>query len=142
MTHNILFVEDSISLRRVHQQYFCIQGYTVATAGDAAEAEKCLRQSHYSIVVTDLRLTDREDLDGLKVLERVKALRPGTPVLVLTASLDPNVHRQVRASGAYDVILKPTPLPEIEMTVRVILDEMYGCGSSRNESKNCGVVSF
>ena len=99
----------------------------MASARSVAEAQACLRHKFYSIVLTDIHLKGSEDLEGLRLIEYVRTACPGTPVVVLTASMDADVHRHARASGVFEVLIKPKPLIEIEATGKSILDEMYGC---------------
>jgi len=79
-------------------------GYEVDEAGSAEEALDLLRRNPYDVVVTDLRMPG---MDGIELLERVKAQRPDAEVIVITAY--GTVQTAVRAMklGAYEYLTKP-----------------------------------
>src|SRR5688500_6328810 len=57
-------------------------GYTVVAACSPSEGIKHLTVQHIDVVVTDLSMPD---MDGLQLLERVKAVSPATQVILMTA---------------------------------------------------------
>ena len=79
-------------------------GYEVDEAGSAEEALDLLRRNPYDVVVTDLRMPG---MDGIELLERIKAQRPDAEVIVITAY--GTVQTAVRAMklGAYEYLTKP-----------------------------------
>ena len=58
------------------------EGYEATVAADGEEASGLLLSWHPDLVVTDLEMPR---LDGQGLLERVRRLQPGTPVIVLSA---------------------------------------------------------
>lgn len=56
--------------------------YRVVTAADGAEAIAKLESTAVDVVVTDLAMPG---MNGLQLASRCKALRPGVPVLMITA---------------------------------------------------------
>ncbi|MBW8003460.1 MAG: sigma-54-dependent Fis family transcriptional regulator, partial [Planctomycetes bacterium] len=58
------------------------------------------------------------DIDGLSVLEEMMALNDHPPVIMLTAYSDISFVKQAIRAGAYDYILKPYDLKELEGTIR------------------------
>ncbi len=78
----ILVVEDEASLREGIVDLFVGDGHDVTAVGDGmAGAEAGLREA-FDLVVLDLMLPR---LDGMEVCRRLRAARPGTPILMLTA---------------------------------------------------------
>ena len=59
------------------------QNLQIHTAHSAAEAEQCLRQHDYDLVLLDLRLPDEP---GIELLQRWLARGERTPVAILSAS--------------------------------------------------------
>jgi two-component system, OmpR family, response regulator len=126
MNHSILLVSSNIPALRQHEARLTRAGYSVCIARNVFEAEIELRATLFSLVITDLRMWRSDLTEGLRVIERVKALRTGMPILVLTSSTNLDLHRQARKLGVLDIISEETPLPELDLLIANILHEMYG----------------
>ncbi len=101
----VLLVVDDEPLKRITLQIELSQaGYTVLDAADAAAAIKVLSSRPVDVLITDLRMPQ---MDGLQLLEQVKARWPQTHVVLMTAygSVDSAVAAIKR--GAYDYLTKP-----------------------------------
>ena len=119
MPERILVVEDESTLCANITRYLARAGHTVTSVetGNGALAE--LRQRSFDLVISDLRLPD---IDGLTVLDRVRASSPETIVLIMTAyaSIDSAVEALRR--GAHDYVLKPLSLADLLKKVEHISD--------------------
>ena len=62
---SILIIDDEPNLRRSLALILQREGYTVTTAGNAQEANKCLEAGPYSLVFLDLKMPDINGLDLL-----------------------------------------------------------------------------
>jgi len=65
-------------------------------------------------VVTDVRM---ENIDGLKVLEKVLARSPGTKVIMITGYATLEIAREALTKGAFDFIAKPFTPGELRKIV-------------------------
>jgi DNA-binding response OmpR family regulator len=113
----ILVVEDEASLRDGIVDLLEGDGHVVTAAGDGvAGLESGLREL-FDLVVLDLMLPR---LDGMEVCRRLRAARPGLPILMLTArgSEDDKVRGLVE--GADDYVTKPFSARELLARVRVL----------------------
>jgi DNA-binding NtrC family response regulator len=126
VNHNILLVSSNIPALRQHEARLTRAGYSVCIARNVFEAEIELRATLFSLVITDLRMWQSDLTEGLRVIETVKALRTGMPILVLTSSTNLDLHRQARKLGVLDIISEETPLPELDLLIANSLHEMYG----------------
>jgi DNA-binding response OmpR family regulator len=81
----ILVVDDDAGSRTAVARLLDEEGYEATVAADGEEASGLLVSWHPDLVVTDLEMPR---LDGRGLLERVRRLRPGTPVIVLSARRD------------------------------------------------------
>ncbi len=79
---------------------------------DGIAAFRC---GEFDLVLTDLVLPD---LDGIDVMLQLQNIRPAVPVMIMTAY--GSVASSVRAlkSGAYDYIIKPLDLDELQVKLK------------------------
>jgi DNA-binding response OmpR family regulator len=113
----ILVVEDEASLRDGIVDLLTGDGHNVAAVGDGvAGVEAGLRES-FDLVVLDLMLPR---LDGMEVCRRLRAARPGTPILMLTARGSEDDKVRGLMEGADDYVTKPFSARELLARVRVL----------------------
>ena len=79
-------------------------GCHTETFVDPTLAMARLEQTEFDVVVTDIRM---EKLDGIQVLEKVRAQSPRTKVVVISGYATLEVARQALAKGAFDLLAKP-----------------------------------
>ena len=113
----ILVVEDEASLRDGIVDLLEGDGHEVTAVGDGALAVETGLRDPFELVVLDLMLPK---LDGMEVCRRLRAARPGMPILMLTArgSEDDKVRGLVE--GADDYVTKPFSARELLARVRVL----------------------
>jgi two-component system response regulator HydG len=91
------------------------EDYTVVSALTAAEGLDVLEKTDPDVVLLDINLPDRS---GLDVLEEIMA-RPAAPAtIMLTAYGDVEFVKRAIQAGAYDYLLKPYVLEQLEGTIR------------------------
>lgn len=113
----ILVVEDESSLREGIADLLTGDGHTVTAVADGlAGVEAGLREA-FELVLLDLMLPR---LGGMEVCRRLRAARPGMPILMLTArgSEDDKVRGLIE--GADDYVTKPFSARELLARVRVL----------------------
>jgi DNA-binding response OmpR family regulator len=93
-------------------------GYAVDPAANGATALSHVQSADYDLVILDLMLPD---MDGLKLLERIRNRKLGPPVLILSArgALDDRV--KGLELGADDYMVKPFAFVELLARVRALL---------------------
>jgi DNA-binding NtrC family response regulator len=79
-------------------------GYHVEIFVQPKKALARLQEKKFDVVVTDIRM---EELDGLQVLENVRAKFPETKVIMITGYATVEVAKEAVAKGAFDFITKP-----------------------------------
>lgn len=78
----ILLVDDDRDLLKLISLRLSASGYAVDTAESGSEALSRLALSRPQLVVTDLRM---EGMDGMALFDRIHAVMPTLPVIILTA---------------------------------------------------------
>jgi len=113
----ILLIEDEKSLRDGIVDLFKGDGHVVTAAADGVTGLETGLRELFDLVVLDLMLPR---LDGMDVCRRLRAARPGMPMLILTArgSEDDKVRGLVE--GADDYVTKPFSARELLARVRAI----------------------
>jgi len=113
----ILVVEDEPSLREGIVDLLGGDGHAVTAVGDGVAAVETGLRDPFDLVVLDLMLPR---LDGMEVCRRLRAARPGMPILMLTArgSEDDKVRGLVE--GADDYVTKPFSARELLARVRAL----------------------
>ena len=79
-------------------------GYDVEIFEDPVKALQRIDEQDFDIVVTDIRM---EDIDGIQVLEHVRARSRRTKVIIITGYATVEMAREALAKGAFDFIAKP-----------------------------------
>ncbi|MEW6184736.1 MAG: response regulator [Thermodesulfobacteriota bacterium] len=79
-------------------------GCEVESFEDPKKALQRIEEKVFDIVVTDIRM---EDIDGIEILEKVKATSDRTKVIMITGYATVEVAREALGKGAFDFIAKP-----------------------------------
>lgn len=106
MAFDILVVDDEADIRELISGILEDEGYETRLAADSDGALAAIEERRPSLLVLDVWLQGSK-LDGLEVLEEVKANHPDLPVVVISGH--GNIETAVGAikQGAYDYIEKP-----------------------------------
>ena len=110
----VLLVDDDPRMLRLYQRALAASGYTVATAENGQIAAARLSQEIFDVVISDVVMPG---LDGVGLLQRVRAHDLDTPVIIMTSS--PELAAAVKAVewGAMRYLLKPVSLKALEESV-------------------------
>jgi DNA-binding NtrC family response regulator len=107
---DILLIDDEADIRLPLGEALRDLGHRVSLAADGGEAMRCLDHQTFHLVMSDVRLPK---VDGFTILRRVRAERPETYVVLMTAF--GTIQEAVAAvkETAVDYVTKPFELPEI-----------------------------
>ncbi|MDO9080004.1 MAG: sigma-54 dependent transcriptional regulator, partial [Desulfuromonadales bacterium] len=115
----ILIVDDEEGMRRLLDRLLSREGYETATVGSGKDAIRQMRADTFDLVVTDIKMPE---MDGLQLLDEIKAYNPSLPVIVITAYGTVENAVQALRAGAYDYITKPFESDELRLTVAQVLE--------------------
>lgn len=99
----LLVVDDSSAIRVLLANALRAAGYGVRAVNTGEEAIRRVQQDAFDAVVCDLRI---KDIDGFKVLARVREIDPTLPVIVLSESQDAALILRAVRDGAFDCVNK------------------------------------
>jgi signal transduction histidine kinase/DNA-binding response OmpR family regulator/GAF domain-containing protein len=110
----ILLVDDEPQILTLVSRFLERSGYDVQTAAGGAMALERLRSTPFALVLSDLKMPN---VDGLDILEEVRARYPDTIFILMTAfgTIDSAV--SVLRQGAYDYLTKPLDLEDLRSTI-------------------------
>lgn len=115
---SILIVDDEKNTREGLAKFLMGLDYDAQTASSGDEALARIEKEKPDIVLTDLRMPG---MDGMGLLEKIKAKHPEISVVVLTAY--GTVENAVKAikMGAFHYLTKPINLEELEFLIKKAL---------------------
>ena len=119
----VLVVDDEKRIADFISRGLESAGYQVDTAHDGTSALERIHGLEYDLIVLDLGLPD---MDGLKVLEKIRNRKAAPSVLILSAR--GNVDDRVKGleMGADDYMVKPFAFVEFLARVRALLRRAAG----------------
>ena len=100
----ILIVDDEKNYLRVLSAVLEEEGYEVLTALSGREALEIQETSDLDLTLTDMKMPG---MDGIKLLEHIKAKDPDLPVIMMTAHGTIDKAVEAMQKGAYSYVLKP-----------------------------------
>ena len=111
----ILIADDEHSLRIMMTEVMRREGYEVDAVADGQKAIDRIRERDYDVAVLDVKMPR---VDGIAALREIRAISPGTIVVMMTAFESRQVAHDAMRHGAYDFFNKPFELEEIRVVVR------------------------
>jgi DNA-binding NtrC family response regulator len=118
---DILIVDDDPGILSTLREILELNGFTVETSADAADALAKVKEIPFLIALLDIKLPDME---GTRLLMEIRKIRPATKCIMVTgfASLDNAV--QSLNSGAAAYVMKPVNPGDLINTIREKIREI------------------
>ncbi len=115
----ILVVDDEANVLFTTTSILRQEGYDVEGVSSGAEAIRAIRERHYDLVLTDLKMPG---VDGLAVLAEVRKRSPNTVTVMITGYGSVDSALEAIQLGAYEYLLKPTEVADLKLAVKRSLE--------------------
>jgi two-component system response regulator HydG len=110
----ILVVDDDHAHRTMLRTLIAGWGYAVSEADDGARAIENVTQQAYDLVLMDVRMVK---VSGLEALDKIKAINPAIPVIIMTAYSSVETAVEALKQGAHDYLTKPLDFDKLRLTM-------------------------
>ena len=110
----VLVIEDDPDGRKSVVEAVQDAGCEVAASATGQEGLGLFRMQAFDAVLSDLVLPD---IDGIQVLDQVRKINDQVPVLIMTAYGSVSTAVRALKAGAYDYIVKPLDLDDLQSKV-------------------------
>jgi two-component system nitrogen regulation response regulator GlnG len=114
-TDQVWVVDDDESIRWVLEKALQRAGMRSRLFSDAHGLLEALEHSRPSVVVADIRMPN---MDGLRLLDSLKAWSPELPVIIMTAHSDLETAVSAYRGGAFEYLPKPFDINDAVALVR------------------------
>ena len=123
----ILVVEDEKDLNNIITKHLKKNNYSVDSCFDGQEALDFISYSEYDLIITDIMMPN---VDGYEFIDKLRANKNNTPVIMLTAKDTLEDKIVGLDSGADDYIVKPFEFDELLARIRVLMRRNYGLATN------------
>ncbi len=105
MKSKVLVVDNEPFMRESVSAFLKEYGYTVIISPDAIDAmQKLKEEDNIEIVLTDIKMPG---VSGIELLEKIHAINPERPVILMTAYAELDTAVNAVRKGAFDFLIKP-----------------------------------
>ncbi len=118
MSATILIVDDEPKMAEILKRVLTKQGYEVVTTSEPEQGLEILQSQPVQIILCDLKMPG---MDGIEVLERAKQIQPQAEFIMMTAYATAQTAVESMKKGAYDYLIKPFPLDELNILLARVL---------------------
>jgi len=115
MPMKLLIADDEPKIRAMLTGCLEQDGLTIVTAASGDEAVKLVAQDPPQLMIVDMKMPG---LNGLEVLQQVRATNPQVGVFLLTGYDDDSIEQKARELGVLGIIHKPPVFAEVRQLVK------------------------
>ena len=116
---HVLVVDDEPAIREMLKVALEEDGYLCSTASGYESALRIISDQPFDLMLLDMVMPRHS---GMELFRDVRSSHPDIAVVFITAMPDPQVMNDVKNSGAYDYLVKPVGLDELERVVARALE--------------------
>lgn len=116
-TTQVMVVDDDAAMREMLTEFLTLRGCRVSAVSDGATAVRKIVEAPPDVVLLDI---DMPGLKGTEALPTIRAVAPGTTVIMVSGTHDEDVARSALAHGAFDYIVKPVDLNYLAQSLETL----------------------
>src|SRR6478672_5001277 len=116
----ILVVDDEVAIRESLRMTLEYEGYECILASTGQEALSLVERETPDLVLLDVKMPG---MDGIDVLERLRAMNEALPVIVVSGHGTISTAVEATKKGAFDFIEKPFASDRVLVSLRNALDQ-------------------
>jgi two-component system nitrogen regulation response regulator GlnG len=118
----ILIIDDETDVHYSFRRLFEKDGMTLVTASSGDEGLQVMKKEKPDVVVMDIRMGKVSGLDTLRALRQVS---PKQIVIMMTAYGSAQTAIEAMKLGAFDFILKPFDIPQLQELIKRALEAAH-----------------
>lgn len=116
---SVLIADDNAVNALLARSALTAAGFRVDTAGTGAEALERMSETAYSLIFMDIRMPVMDGLEATRRIRRLSGPASETPIIALTADIDPDLEVRAREAGVSQLAAKPIDPPRLrELALR------------------------
>jgi DNA-binding NtrC family response regulator len=120
MPERILVVDDELDMLMLLRMIIEDNSdYAVETTNNPSEGLKMLTEKDYDLVISDLKMPG---MDGMELFDELQEIKPGVPVIIITAYGSLETADEAMKKGVADFITKPFRKDSILFTINRVLE--------------------
>lgn len=117
--YHILWADDEIDFLKPHLLFLEKKGYEVTAVNSGSEAVEECEERNFDVVFLDENMPG---MSGLEALQKIKDLRPTTPIVMVTKSEEEYIMEEAIGAQITDYLIKPVKPNQVLLSLKKILD--------------------
>ncbi|MBN2119866.1 MAG: response regulator [Candidatus Omnitrophica bacterium] len=113
----ILICDDEEGIRESYR-LILEDDYSLIFAQDGIKAVEEFKKQAFDLVILDIKIPKK---DGLEVLKEIKAIKPGSNVLVITGYQSASIAEETIKLGATNYLPKPFEKNQLRKAIQTII---------------------
>jgi len=119
----ILVADDAAANRELAVAILGGLGVAVETVEDGAQAVEAARNGAYDLILMDVHMPVMDGLDATRAIRRLDGPAGQTPIVALTANVQPEQVQRCREAGMDDHVGKPIQVAELLRVIAARLEQ-------------------
>jgi two-component system response regulator HydG len=116
----VLIIDDDNFICEILKKHLQNHKYNVQIAYNGKSAEQIIKKSTFDLILCDFRLPDTS---GFELLQKIRAVKQNTPVVIMTAYADVRMAVKLMKMGASDYITKPIQHEELLSLIEKLVEK-------------------
>jgi putative nucleotidyltransferase with HDIG domain len=115
LTHRVLIIDDEPGMLQLLTDFLNRNGYKAQGVSCVRDGLTLLKKKNIDLVISDIMMPD---IDGLEGLAKIKEIDEDAIVIMMTGFGSMETAVKAMRNGAYDYILKPFNIDDLELIIK------------------------